>query len=450
MTDEISADAYAQNSLTSLRSEILEIVEKQLTPISQKFLYAAEPLEQKIKWQPCVLVVGNYSSGKSTFINELLGNETQRTGQAPTDDSFTVIVHDDKVSDTETKDGKTILSSDSFPFAGLKKFGRRLSSHFTFKKVNNPAIAGFAIIDTPGMLDSVSERDRGYDYQEVLAELAEICDLILVMFDPHKAGTIRETYESLRQTLPRATYEDRVLFVLNRVDECQNITDLIRVYGTLCWNLSQMTGRKDIPLIRMTWSPAAVNPPKFLEHLDNQRQELRGLIQKAPKYRLDHMVTFLDEHTLRLGCMLRALRSFQLERRRGLLKAGLIAVLVGAVLGVGAGFGLLQLGWSYDLNLLYFASGVGSLALMLLSYWLLQQVVVRVSLRRAVKNIDALFGPRNELERESWQKVKGSVQTFIAAHKGRYRFKRLSRDIQVVTKLHNERVPEFRRALEEM
>ena len=52
---------------------------------------------------------------------------------------------------------------------------------------------------------------------------------------------------SLRDTLPARTFEDRVIFVLNRIDECASMMDLLRVYGTLCWNLSQITGRKDIP-----------------------------------------------------------------------------------------------------------------------------------------------------------------------------------------------------------
>ena len=30
--------------------------------------------------------------------------------------------------------------------------------------------------DTPGMHDSVAQRDRGYDYQQVVGDLAEIAD----------------------------------------------------------------------------------------------------------------------------------------------------------------------------------------------------------------------------------------------------------------------------------
>ncbi len=110
------------------------------------------------------------------------------------------------------------------------------------------------------MLDSASEFDRGYNYQEVIGDLAEMADLILVLFDPIRRA-VRETHESLRNTLPMKTLEDRVIFVLNRVDECQNLNDLVRVYGTLCWNLSQMTGERIflpsiLPMRRLPLKPA--------------------------------------------------------------------------------------------------------------------------------------------------------------------------------------------------
>ena len=65
-----------------------------LTPIALRYGYSETPLETNIKWRPLVLVLGNYSSGKSTLINEFLDADVQGTGQAPTDDSFTIITYD--------------------------------------------------------------------------------------------------------------------------------------------------------------------------------------------------------------------------------------------------------------------------------------------------------------------------------------------------------------------
>ena len=100
----------------------------------------------------------------------------------------------------ETRDGKAILNDPEFPFEKLKRHGERFSAHFKMKRVESDLLDNLAIIDTPGMLDSISEQDRGYDYQRVIADFASIADLILVLFDPHKAGTVRESHESLRDT----------------------------------------------------------------------------------------------------------------------------------------------------------------------------------------------------------------------------------------------------------
>ena len=120
---------------------------------------------------------------------------------------------------TQERDGKFLLNDPDYPFEILKKHGQRFAAHFRLKKVNSPFLKNLALIDTPGMLDSITERDRGYDYQEVIGDMAQLADLVLVLFDPHKAGTVRESHTSLRETITARTFEDRVLFVLNRIDE---------------------------------------------------------------------------------------------------------------------------------------------------------------------------------------------------------------------------------------
>ena len=328
----MNRDSYIE----SLRSELLDLVEEHLSPIALRYGYSEVPLESNIKWRPLVLVLGNYSSGKSTLINDFLGMKIQATGQAPTDDAFTVITYgepeDDAEPDTvrvvESRDGKFLLNDPEYPFETLKRYGQRFAAHFRLKKVNSPFLENMAIIDTPGMLDSITERDRGYDYQEVIGDLAQMADLVLVLFDPHKAGTVRETHTSLRDTLPTKTFEDRVLFVLNRIDECASLIDLLQVYGTLCWNLSQMTGRKDIPPIRLTYSPHAMPAPPgelgrdldYLQYLDNQRMELKEAVQQAPRYRLDNLATFVETHGERLSHLLEALVSYRTRRKRHRLK----------------------------------------------------------------------------------------------------------------------------------
>ncbi len=294
----------------ALQVKIHNKVKAKLAPLFSTYDTDLAELETMLKWKPIVLILGNYSSGKSTFINELLDRDLQRTGQAPTDDSFTIITSPDPGADEGDLTGSDLVNSDKMPFGKFKAFGERFISHLRMKKVKSPLFDNLAIIDSPGMLDSISEKDRGYNYSEVVKEFAKMADLIVLMFDPHKAGTIQETYNAIRNTLPEATGEDRILFVMSRIDECDNMADLVRSYGTLCWNLSQMTGRKDIPRVFLTFSPAVVETTPELLTWAEERESLKEKVRGAPSLRISHILESVDKQIGELKMTAEAMWSF--------------------------------------------------------------------------------------------------------------------------------------------
>jgi len=455
-----------ENFIASLRSNLLAMVEDYLTPVAIKYGYSEAPLETNIKWRPQVLVLGNYSSGKSTLINDFLGADIQDTGQAPTDDSFTVITYDGTASAegpvrvTEERDGKFLLNDPEYPFDSLKKHGQRFSSHFRLKKVNSPFLKNLAIIDTPGMLDSITERDRGYNYQDVIGDFAQIADLVLVLFDPHKAGTVREAHTSLRDTLPARTFEDRVLFVLNRIDECVSLTDLLQVYGTLCWNLSQMTGRKDIPTIHLTYSAAALEPfsngkerdLSFLKLLENQREELRQSILQAPRHRLDHLATFIETHGERLAHLLEALISYRSQFGRFKLKftgLGFVLSAVGSALTV-AGLGMAQIFPLSDPILLYSVSGGAFLVYLVLWMSGIKKLFFRRFKKRRMKDLDGLTTLENQTRRDSWDSIRAVAATYLEKTGGFFSLRDLRGEYSSVLRVFESGAREIREALNEL
>jgi GTPase SAR1 family protein len=457
---------YRENFINSLRAELLNMVTENLSPVAMRYGYSEVPLETNIKWRPQVLVLGNYSSGKSTLINELLETKVQATGQAPTDDSFTVITYDDNVSEgepvrvTEARDGKFLLNDPEFPYESLKKHGQRFTSHFRLKKVNSPFLKNLAIIDTPGMLDSITERDRGYKYQEVIGDFAQLADLVLILFDPHKAGTVREAHESLRDTLPTRTFEDRILFVLNRIDECASLIDLLQVYGTLCWNLSQMTGRKDIPTIHLTYSPHAMakadNPTSadmsFLHHLDNQRAELKKAILQAPRHRLDHLATFVETHSERLGHMLEALLNFRRKMRRFSIKYTFIGLFLSLLAAAGIGAGLFFTGiiGGLDPSLLIAGGSAATAILFLLWSTVFMKGFRGRFYRKQLASLDDLTDLENQTRRDSWQAVAAPTHTFLEKSAGRFSLQQVKRDFYNVRKVFEDGTREIREALNEL
>ncbi|MCP4689932.1 MAG: dynamin family protein [Desulfobacterales bacterium] len=314
-----------------LQNEIQQRVHEKLTPLFVMYNLDPGDLEVVLKWKPMVLILGNYSSGKSTMVNEILGMEVQRTGQAPTDDCFTVITAPDENDSPGEIPGATLVNDENLPFSHLRDYGEQLLAHIQMKKINSPMLENLAIIDSPGMVDSVTEKGRGYNFPGVVGDLAKLADLVVLMFDPHKAGTIKETYSTIRTTLPETSAEDRIVFVMSRIDECDNLGDLVRSYGTLCWNLSQMTGRKDIPRIYLTFSPEVTRQTKKLEVWVDERNQLKQKIRSTPELRISHILHNVDKRVNELKLVVEAMAHFGKLGRALLMKTCKFALGLGLV-----------------------------------------------------------------------------------------------------------------------
>lgn len=412
----------------NLIKKLDKLLRSRMSPIYKRYDVSMQGVLTPLMWKPLVLVIGNYSSGKSTFINELLDRPIQRTGQAPTDDCFTILTSPEEGESEEEVPGGTIVNDERLPFAPLRPFGERLFAHLRMKKVNSPLLEKFAIIDTPGMLDSVTEKDRGYDYLGVVGELARLADLIILMFDPHKAGTIMETYQAIRSTLPGTTGEDRVLYVLNRIDECDNVPDLVRAYGTLCWNLSQMTGRKDIPRLYLTFAAKeGDSPPQGVESWVSERDELKRAVETAPAMRINHVFQEAERGVRELDLQAEALEAFKngfRVRTRKVLQIGMLVSLLvfffgDIVLKLAAGFpqktilGSLFSG-SFDDALFIFPSLAALLVLVLTGVTITNFIFPRYR-KNIIEDIDSVIPLETAYKRDLWRRVRDRVMDSIEA-----------------------------------
>ena len=192
-----------------IAEDTLKITRNTLMPLNETFI---GPLTRKTDDRiplPVVLIVGNHSSGKSTFINFVAQRRIQEAGVAPTDDGFTVIAPGEKDVD---QDGPSLVGDPGMGFSSLRTFGPSLVHHLRLKVRTNLALKDVILIDSPGMIDSPTEslsanpsqkgrRDRGYDFQGVTRWFAERADVILLFFDPDKPGTTGETLSVLTSSL---------------------------------------------------------------------------------------------------------------------------------------------------------------------------------------------------------------------------------------------------------
>jgi len=314
LLDEIS------DSVKNLYHEVLD-------PVETRFAFEKRPSDGEVAGGPLVLIVGNHSSGKSTFLNYMLGEPIQKTGMAPTDDGFTILRYSEK---REERDGMAIVTNPELPFSSLADLGENFLSHFRMKLLPINFLKEVTLIDTPGMIDAPDkESSRGYDFAKAVRWFADRADVVLVFFDPDRPGTTAESLTILTESL--SGLDHKLLVVMNKMDAFRSMRDFARCYGTLCWNLGKVIRKKDIPQIYTTFVPVegASESVLPLDDFEVAREELITEIRRAPIRRVDNMITHVAQHAnrLRMHAQITDHARTLLTSFRGKLWIGLIALL---------------------------------------------------------------------------------------------------------------------------
>ena len=261
----MSAGCEEVNALNRDIISECERLRRSIQTISDKNNGLLEKSEIKSTLLPFVLLLGNHSSGKSSFVNYLMDRKIQTAGVAPTDDNFTIVAPG--LKDDVDRDGSSLIGDPDLGFQGLRQFGPTLIHRTQLKIRAGTRIKDFCVVDTPGMIDSPivkdhlgtgrhSAMDRGYNFEGVCRWYAERADVILLFFDPDKPGTTGETLSILTNSLNGL--EHKLYLILNKADQFMKIHDFARAYGSLCWNLSKVIQRKDLPQIYTMCLPIGI------------------------------------------------------------------------------------------------------------------------------------------------------------------------------------------------
>ena len=371
--------------------------------------------------KPTILFLGNHSSGKSSFINYLIGDTVQRTGIAPTDDGFTVIAHG---SFEEQSSGSAAAKREEITVAGLDRLGPAFLSRLKLKLVGCESLSGMTLIDSPGMIDAATTAQaRGYDFMAAVRTFAESADLVLFFLDPEKPGTTGETIAAFTQAL--SGMESKVLILMNKADTFSHIRDFARDYGALCWNLSRVIVTKDLPNIYTTYLPMDEQLPQRtedraipLDGFDEAREEVLDQIRQALSRRFDNVISTLTDQAERLKMYIRVISRAQQtvarEKRLG-------TVLLFCFLALTFTISILLRQFDYGGQLISFSllCGLGSATLA----WIWARSRSRRRASTIVSRLDSLFddeyrrefalGTRDDL-RIRWQSVRRFLEPALA------------------------------------
>ena len=297
-------------AVRSIADGLAALYVKKVLPAEEAFHYSAfsdsPPLsEADFHARPLVLLLGQYSCGKTTFITHLLRRSFPLAviGPEPTTDRFCVVHHG---HDERSTPGHTLSTQVALPFTGLTRFGTAFLNKLVGSQLPSELLEHCTLVDTPGVLSGEKQRlERNYDFAAVTRWFAERADLILLLFDPHKldiSDEFRAVIASLRG------HDDKVRVVLNKASSVSQ-QQLMRVYGALLWALSRVIRNPEVPRIYVGDFPAPGHnvPPGANEALlEAEREDLLHDLHELPRAALGRRVNEFVKRVraVRLHCLL--------------------------------------------------------------------------------------------------------------------------------------------------
>lgn len=204
---------------------------------SQPYLTEADFLAK-----PMVLLCGQYSVGKTTFIRYLLERDFpgMRIGPEPTTDKFCAIMYG---AQERIVPGNAAAVQSDKPFKNLEKFGMAFLNRFECSEVPAPILEHITFIDSPGVLSGEKQRmNRGYSFSKVVKYWAGRVDRIILLFDAHKLDISDEFRECI---LALTGNFDKIRCLLNKADKVTT-QQLMRVYGALLWSLGKVVQTPEV------------------------------------------------------------------------------------------------------------------------------------------------------------------------------------------------------------
>ena len=186
-------------------------------------LKPSESYATQISWWPLISVLGTFSAGKSTFINQYLSYPLQDTGNQAVDDKFTVVCFSGE-KDGRTLPGLALDADPRFPFyrtsQELDKVasgeGRRIDSYLQLKTCHSENLRGLIVIDSPGF-DADEQRSATL---RLTNHIVDLSDLVLVFFDARhpEPGAMSDTLAHLVKATKDRADSSKFLYILNQID----------------------------------------------------------------------------------------------------------------------------------------------------------------------------------------------------------------------------------------
>lgn len=272
-----------------------DIYKKHLLPLEKEYrfhdFYTPKMEDADFEAKPLVMVMGQYSTGKTTFIRYILEKDYpgMRIGPEPTTDTFHIVDH---AKEDGHIPGNVLAVDSKKPYTHLQDFGGTFLSRFQCSTTESPVLKSVTLLDTPGILAGEKQTlNRGYDFTGVLKWFAEKADRIILVFDAHKldiSDEFKQAIEAIR------AQDDKIRIILNKADMMSH-QQLMRVYGALMWSLSKILGNPEVSRVYVGsfWSQPlrfAGNRELFEAEQTDLFDDLQGLPRNSTVRKMNDLI----------------------------------------------------------------------------------------------------------------------------------------------------------------
>jgi hypothetical protein len=199
-----------------------------------------------------VLIIGNHSAGKSSFINWYIDDHVQRTGVAIETQGFTIVTNGTRKTLAPIKGDSTVMM---YPhLASLKdKFGKPLVENLS-TCVSTSTKRHFAMvdfIDSPGLVDG--DISYPFNVNDAIVEFADSADLIFVFLDPMGQALCSRTM-SVVKSLNKKHF-DKMKYYLTKADTVHNPKELMKLMVQITQNIKEHINNQHGLEIPAIWLP---------------------------------------------------------------------------------------------------------------------------------------------------------------------------------------------------
>uniref|UniRef100_G3PIE0 Si:ch211-11k18.4 n=1 Tax=Gasterosteus aculeatus aculeatus TaxID=481459 RepID=G3PIE0_GASAC len=283
-----AANADSITGAVSCDERILRDCHQLYTDPDSGLISVAESVDVKLlppRKKITVMLMGNHSAGKSSFINWYVEEHIQRTGVAIETQGFNFVTSGRK-RESLTGNATLHLYPHFRPLQEFKGVSEYLSTEICTSRQKRFSLVTF--VDSPGLVDG--DMKYPFDVDEVIMWLGDLCDLVLVFFDPMGQALCKRTLNIVERMNEKQG--DRLRFYLSKADEAGGESDRQRVMMQIVQELCKRPGLNkcgfDMPTI---YIPNPNKPSRCV----NQIEEVCRAIEKTINQTVQNTLNSLEK-----------------------------------------------------------------------------------------------------------------------------------------------------------